>query len=247
MTEPVRLGILFGGRSGEHEVSLVSARSVLDTLDPEKYQVTQIGITLDGDWLVGDDVLNALTEGKTGDLTLATMLPSLCEQVRVPIFIVQHMPPTFTESLAKSLNAKCNYTVKEGVDGDVVRELHAYVAPGGKHMLVRKKPGTVRIVVNDQPPERGCKPSVDVLFRSAAAVYREKALGLVLTGMGVDGTQGAAVLKRAGALVIAQDSETSVVWGMPRSVVASGNVDRVVALDAIPRTVAAIVAKSNQE
>jgi two-component system chemotaxis response regulator CheB len=169
-----------------------------------------------------------------GPRALANLLPPLCEKVDVPIFIVQHMPPTFTQSLARSLNSKCRYTVTEGRNNDVVQRQHVYVAPGSRHMLVEKRRRTVRTVVNNGPPEKGCKPSVDILFRSGATVYGKGVVAIVLTGMGVDGTKGAEILKRAGAFVIAQDEETSVVWGMPGSVQASGNVDRVLPLDKIP-------------
>lgn len=182
-----------------------------------------------------------------GPKAMAEMLPLLCEKVDVPILIVQHMPPTFTESLAKSLNSLCRYTVTEGSDNEVIEKEHAYIAPGGRHMLLRDSDGTIRIAVNDQPPEKGCKPSVDVLFRSAATVYGKGVIAIILTGMGVDGTRGAAVLKRAGAFVIAQDKETSVVWGMPGSVEASGNVDTVLPLGRIPHAVIARMLKSNSE
>ncbi|MBW1841714.1 MAG: chemotaxis-specific protein-glutamate methyltransferase CheB, partial [Deltaproteobacteria bacterium] len=119
-----------------------------------------------------------------GPKALAEILPPMCERVDVPILIVQHMPPTFTESLARSLNAKCRYTVMEGVHDDIVREKYVYIAPGGQHMLLMKKRQTVRTILNDQPPEKGCKPSVDILFRSSAAVYGSSTIAVILTGMG---------------------------------------------------------------
>jgi len=188
---------------------------------------------------VSSSRINAVLIGVStgGPRALATLLPPLCERVDVPIFIVQHMPPTFTLSLAESLNARCRYTVIEGRDNDVVREQYAYVAPGGRHMLLRKDDQTVKIALSNQPPEKGCKPSVDILFRSGAAVYGKDVIAIVLTGMGVDGTKGAGVLKRAGAFVIAQDEASSVVWGMPGSVEASGNVDKVLPLDKIPHAI----------
>ncbi|MFC1516448.1 chemotaxis response regulator protein-glutamate methylesterase [Thermodesulfobacteriota bacterium] len=179
-----------------------------------------------------------------GPKALTEILPPMCEQVDVPILIVQHMPPTFTESLARSLNAKCRHTVIEGVHDDIVRKKYVYIAPGGRHMLLMKKRQTVRTIINDQPPEKGCKPSVDILFRSSAAVYGNNTIAIILTGMGVDGTEGARILKRAGAYVIAQNEETSVVWGMPGSAKASGNVDKVMALDSIPRHVGAMMHES---
>lgn len=176
-----------------------------------------------------------------GPRALAEAMPLLCEKVDVPIFIVQHMPPTFTQSLAKSLNSKCRYTVMECRDSDIVKERHAYIAPGGRHMLLIKRHKTVRTVVGNQPPENGCKPSVDILFRSGATVYGKDIIAIVLTGMGVDGTKGSGILKRAGASIIVQDDKTSVVWGMPGSVKASGNADKVLPLNKIPYAVVAMM------
>jgi len=180
-----------------------------------------------------------------GPKALAEILPPLCEEVDVPIFIVQHMPPTFTQSLAKSLNSKCRYTVIEGKNNEVVQERYVYISPGGRHMLLMKKHNEIYIVVNDLPPENGCRPSVDMLFRSGATVYGKDAIALILTGMGVDGTKGARALKRTGAVVIAQDEQTSVVWGMPGSAQASGNVDKVLPLGNIPSAVTAMVLNLN--
>ncbi len=178
-----------------------------------------------------------------GPRALAEILPRICEHLSVPIFIVQHMPPTFTQSLASSLNGRCRYTVIEGEDNMIVREHHAYIAPGGKHMLIRRRGENIVIIVNRQPPEKGCRPSADILFRSAAAVYEENTVGIILTGMGTDGTKGAGALKRAGAYIIAQDEESSVVWGMPGSAQAAGAVDEMLPLGKIPDTVISLVNK----
>ncbi|MDM8550983.1 chemotaxis response regulator protein-glutamate methylesterase [Desulfobacterales bacterium HSG2] len=179
-----------------------------------------------------------------GPKALAEMLPHLCEKIRIPIFIVQHMPATFTQSLANSLNARCGYTVTEAGNNNIVQDRHAYIAPGGKHMLLRREDDNVRIVINKRPPEKGCRPSVDILFRSAATVYDGNLIAVILTGMGVDGTKGAGILKRAGAYIIAQDQESSVVWGMPGSAEASGNVDKVIPLGKIPEAVSTIIYKT---
>ena len=114
-------------------------------------------------------------------------------------------------------------------------------------MLLRQSGQKVRTVVSDQPPEKGYKPSVDMLFRSAASVYGKNVVAIILTGMGVDGTQGAAILKRAGALIIAQDEATSVVWGMPGSVKAAGHADKVLPLDKIPDALIAMMLSRTPE
>jgi len=179
-----------------------------------------------------------------GPKALMTILPAICERIDIPILIVQHMPPTFTASLAGSLNAKCAYTVTEAQHNGIVSPRCAYIAPGGKHMLVRRQGNEVITVINEQPPEHGCRPSVNVLFRSAVQVYGGDVIAVIMTGMGSDGTRGIAALKRAGAHTIAQDEATSVVWGMPGSAITAGYVDYVLPLQDIPGAVAEIVFKS---
>lgn len=175
-----------------------------------------------------------------GPRALATLLPPMCEKIDAPIFIVQHMPPKFTQSLAQSLDAKCRFTVIEGRSEEVVRNQYVYIAPGGRHLLITKKNNQIYTIVNDQAPEQGYRPSVDVLFRSAAATYGDASIAIILTGMGSDGAKGAGILKRAGAFVIIQDKATSVVWGMPGSAHATGNVDQMLPLEKIPEAVIAI-------
>lgn len=180
-----------------------------------------------------------------GPRALAEILPPICALVDVPILIVQHMPPTFTESLAKSLDSKCRYKVAEGRHEETVLRRHAYIAPGGRHMeLVNgSKRNEVKIRIHDKPPLKGCRPSVDVLFASAAGVYGKNTVAVILTGMGADGTEGAGVLKQRGACILAQDEESSVVWGMPGSVINAGLADKVFPLQEIPGAIHAIVHK----
>ena len=178
-----------------------------------------------------------------GPQALAEILPHLCARVEVPIFIVQHMPPTFTQSLAKSLNGKCRYEVVEAEENEYVEDRHVYIAPGGRHMLLENNQQRVRTVINDRPPVKGCRPSVDVLFRSAAAIYGPQAVGMILTGMGSDGTEGGKELKRSGAFIIAQDEDSSVVWGMPGSAKNAGIVDEVLPLQDIPAAVISLINK----
>lgn len=178
-----------------------------------------------------DVVLIGISTG--GPKALTELIPNLTRGMSVPLLIVQHMPPTFTKALADSLNSKSGYTIKEAEDGEIVKQQHAYIAPGGKHMIVRKVGTQVKISITDQPPEEACKPSVNIMFRSAATAYGKKTITLILTGMGSDGTKGLAPLKRTGTYVIAQDQATSVVFGMPGSAINSGNVDKVLALNKI--------------
>jgi len=173
-----------------------------------------------------------------GPKSLAEMLPKLCSMTTLPILLVQHMPPNFTKSLADSLNTKCRHKVIEGVPGTVVQENTVYIAPGGCHMVVNSR-GVNHVLDNNMdPPENGCRPSVDVLFRSAAAAYPPDSLvGVILTGMGNDGTPALPYLKNKNAYLIAQDEDSSVVFGMPRAAAATGLLDKVAALSRIPETI----------
>ncbi len=178
-----------------------------------------------------------------GPKALATLMPALCKGLQIPIFIVQHMPAGFTRSLAASLDGKCAHTVVEAEHNRPVKARHVYIAPGDRHLLIRSGENGSSTIINRQPPENGSRPSADVLFRSAAAVFGPRLVALILTGMGSDGTRGAAAVKRAGGHVIAQDEATSVVWGMPGSAAAAGHVDQALSLDRIPETVIRIAAR----
>ena len=135
--------------------------------------------------------------------------------VDLPIFITQHMPPTFTRILAEHIARGTGRECAEAVDGETVRPGRLYVAPGGKHMIVEAKGAGKQIRLDDGPPENFCKPAVDPMLRSLVKSYGGKVLCAILTGMGADGAKGAEELADAGGVVLAQDEATSVVWGMP--------------------------------
>jgi two-component system, chemotaxis family, protein-glutamate methylesterase/glutaminase len=141
---------------------------------------------------------------------------------RAPILITQHMPPTFTTVLAEHLTRSSGRRVNEAEHDEPIVPGGIYVAPGGRHMRVVRGQTGPAIALGDDPPINFCKPSVDPFLSSAAQVWGANSLALVLTGMGSDGTRGAADIAAAGGSVIAQDEETSVVWGMPRSVALAG-------------------------
>ncbi len=168
-----------------------------------------------------------------GPKALTVMMPKIPVNINVPILIVQHMPPLFTSSLAKSLDAHCSIEVKEAEDGEVLRPNVAFIAPGGKQMkVVASADGLNRILrITDDPPENSCKPSVDYLFRSIAEHYVGRSAGVIMTGMGSDGTQGLRMMKRNGSLIIAQDEPTCVVFGMPKKPIDEGIVDVIAPLD----------------
>jgi two-component system chemotaxis response regulator CheB len=170
-----------------------------------------------------------------GPNALARMMPMLPGDLGVPIVIVQHMPPVFTKSLANSLNAKCALTVKEAQDGEALQANVAYIAPGGKQMkLVASTDGTNRLIrITNDPPENSCRPSADYLFRSVADYYVGRTTAVIMTGMGSDGTKGLHILKQKGALIIGQNEESCVVYGMPKAPAELGLTDMVTPLDKI--------------
>jgi two-component system, chemotaxis family, protein-glutamate methylesterase/glutaminase len=178
-----------------------------------------------------------------GPRALSLILPELCERTDLPILVVQHKPPDFTRSLAESLARQTRRTVVEAADGVTLQKGAVYVAPGGRHLLMRGSANAPVAGLTDQPPENGCRPSADVLFRSAAAVLRNEVVAVILAGMGRDGTAGLGAIQRAGGYIIAQDEATSVVWGMPGSAVEAGLADEVLPMDRIARAVATVISR----
>jgi len=152
---------------------------------------------------------------------------------RLPVFIVQHMPPTFTSILAEHIAKASGRPAAEGQDGEMVGPGRIYVAPGGMHMTLTGNRSAPRIRIADGPLINYCKPAVDPLFESAAEIYGGGLLGMVLTGMGHDGAKGAKAIMNAGGQIIAQDEASSVVWGMPGAVVGAGAYSQIVPLNEI--------------
>jgi two-component system chemotaxis response regulator CheB len=165
-------------------------------------------------------VIGASTGGPQALNRLVVQIDTVIQ--RAPVLITQHMPPTFTAVLAEHLARVSKFPVREASDGEEVNAGAIYLAPGGKHMKVERRDGTAVIAIDDGPMVNFCKPAVDPLFASAAQVWGNKVLALVLTGMGSDGLAGAKEIVAAGGHVIAQDEETSVVWGMPGQVTNAG-------------------------
>jgi len=153
--------------------------------------------------------------------------------------IVQHMPEKFTAAFAKRLNSLCEVEVKEAEHGDPVLRGHVLIAPGGKHMLLERQGARYVVAIKEGPLVSRHRPSVDVLFRSAARSAGGNAMGVIMTGMGDDGARGMKEMHEVGAFTVAQDEETSVVFGMPKEAIAHGGVDRTVALDQIAREILA--------
>ena len=187
--------------------------------------------------------LLAIGSSTGGPDALTSVLPLLPRDLAVPVVITQHMPPVFTRLFAQRLDAKCGLSVKEAEDGDRVEAGRVLVAPGDRHLVLERRGTAVVVRLSDAPAENFCRPAVDVMFRSAAAVDGEQVLGVVLTGMGADGARGGEVLRAAGGEVVVQDQASSVVWGMPGAVVAAGQAHRVLPLGDVARDVLQVIAR----
>lgn len=205
------------------EIRSLGAEAAIQSVPPEPLQAIAIG------------------SSTGGPQALLTVLPELCRQIDLPIFVVQHIQQSFTQSLAHVLNLKCEYDVIEACHDGVVAPRTMYFAPGGRHLQVVRSASGIRTRLLDDEPERGCRPSVNVLFRSAAGAYGAGLAAVILTGMGTDGTDGALVVKKHGGIVAVQDDASSVVWGMPGSVVAAKAADHVVPLQDLAARLAFLV------
>lgn len=180
-----------------------------------------------------------------GPEALRELLPALPASFPLPVVVVIHLPSPFTASLARTLDRYSAVQVSEARDGAALRPGTVQLAAGGLHMTVDRAPqGHLLVRTSDAPPVNGCRPSADLLFRSAAACCQRGVIGLIMTGMGSDGVRGLAELRAAGsAYVIAQDEASSVVWGMPGAAVRAGVTDEVLPLSAISARLARLVAR----
>ena len=177
--------------------------------------------------------IGASTGGTTALQTILTALPATAPAT----VIVQHMPEHFTRAFAQRLDGLCRIEVREAVDGDLLRQGLALIAPGNHHMVLRRSGDQYRVTIVDGPYVGRHRPSVDVLFRSTAQAAGQNALGIILTGMGDDGAACLAEMRAAGARTLAQDEATSVVYGMPREAVAAGGVVKSLPLQAFAREI----------
>ncbi len=178
-------------------------------------------------------IIGASTGGTEAIREFLQQMPSDCPG----ILIVQHMPEGFTRSFAQRLDSLCRISVKEDEHGDRVLPGHAYLAPGHSHLLLARSGANYVTALDQGPPVNRHRPSVDVLFESAAASAGKNALGVILTGMGKDGAAGMLKMREAGAINFAQDESTCVVFGMPREAIAVGAVHEVAPLVQLPRLV----------
>jgi len=180
-----------------------------------------------------------------GPQALARVIPALPADFPVPVAVVQHMTRDFTASLAKRLDQQSKLSVVEAEDGLPLKRGMVVVAQGGRHLLIKSRQG-LHCFLSDAPPLNSVRPAADLLFLSAADLAGMTSLALVLTGMGKDGTEGARALKARGGYVLAESSETAVVFGMPRSVIEAGMADEVLPLYEVPEKLVEIFGKGNR-
>ena len=175
----------------------------------------------------------AIASSTGGPMALSELIPRLPKKFPVPIVITQHMPKEFTSSFARRLNESSEVEVVEGFDGLTLKPGRVVIAPGGSHLIVRRRSGAAVCGLSDAPPVLSVKPAANIMFMSVADEYGGNVLCVILTGMGRDGTDGAVTLKRKGAYVIAESQKTCVVYGMPKAAVDAGVVDEVLPLNEI--------------
>ena len=173
-------------------------------------------------------------------------LSSILTRLRPPlpgIVIVQHIPPMFSRLLSERLDNECALSVKEAVTGDIVEPDHVYIAPGSKHMTIKNYGGQMILHCNPGPPVHSVCPSVDILFNSVAREIREKALGVLLTGMGKDGAEGLLHMREQGSHTLGQNEATCTVYGMPKAAFELGAVEKQLPLDDIPTAITTLANK----
>jgi two-component system chemotaxis response regulator CheB len=180
-----------------------------------------------------DAIVIATSTG--GPVALVDLLAPLPANFPIPILIVQHMPPIFTQRLAERLSRTTHLHAQEGRHGAHIRDAQVWIAPGGFHMSLLSHGTTISLALNQDPPENECRPAADVLFRSAASIFQNRLLACVLTGMGRDGTAGCRLIHAAGGTIFAQDRDSAVIWSMPESVISAGLAHKILSTTAMAR------------
>ena len=183
----------------------------------------------------------AIASSTGGPMALSELIPKLPKNFPVPIVITQHMPKEFTGSFAKRLDESSQVEVVEGFDGLTLKAGRVVIAPGGKHLVFKRRAGSCVCALNDSPPVLSVKPAANIMFQSVAENYGGNVLCVILTGMGRDGTDGGLLLHQKGAYVLAESQKTCVVYGMPKAAVDAGIVDEVLPLNEIPDAMVRLV------
>ena len=182
----------------------------------------------------------AIGSSTGGPPALTQVLTALPENFPVPIVVTQHMPAVFTKQLAVRLQSESKLKVHEATSGQELEAGNVYLAPGGFHLLLSRQGLNLKTGLDEGPPENSCRPAVDPMFRSIATTFGNRALALVLTGMGVDGLEGSKAIIQQGGSVIVQDEDTSVVWGMPGAIAKAGLATKQLAIQDIGRELVAM-------
>ena len=188
--------------------------------------------------ITGEKIV-ALASSTGGPKALHSVIPKLPGNLNAPVILVQHMPPGFTKSLAERLDSLGEISVKEAEEGEILQKGHVYIAPGGKHMKVSKSGSNVRIYFSDEPHREGVKPCANYMYESLVDTDYAEVCCVVMTGMGMDGTEGIKNLeKRKKVHIISQDEPTCAVYGMPKAIAQTGLVNEVLPLDKIADAIA---------
>jgi two-component system chemotaxis response regulator CheB len=231
-----KIQALFPSRSGPSPVSRTSTPSVV--------RPVQRSIGGSSASVAPSVVLVGVSTG--GPAALEKFLPAISEDFPLPILIVQHMPRLFTALLAERLDGLCRLSVREAEAGAQPAAGVVHLAPGDWHMELSGSPEHCALRLNQAAPEQHCRPSVDVLFRSAVSVYRAGVLAVVLTGMGSDGLDGCRAVHSVGGRVLVQDRKSSAVWGMPGVVAEAGLADQVLPLEAMAGEITRLVGQQRR-
>ncbi|HVT41041.1 MAG TPA: chemotaxis-specific protein-glutamate methyltransferase CheB [Gemmatimonadaceae bacterium] len=191
--------------------------------------------------LRGAQAVVAIACSTGGPRALAEIIPMLTREIDAAVLVVQHMPRGFTLGLAERLNRISALEVTEGRHGEELLPNHVYIAPGGSHMTVASEPDRARLALDDTPPQWGVRPAADPLFRSVAGSFGIAAVGVVLTGMGRDGSAGLAAIRQAGGGAVVQDRRTATIYGMPQSALETAGADRIAPLGQVAESVAELL------
>ncbi|MGG6432037.1 protein-glutamate methylesterase/protein-glutamine glutaminase [Anoxybacillus sp. D401a] len=224
--------VLLASEANLRTVKIKQKKSMLPQKQYSKIEVSE------RQHVSGKKKMIAIGTSTGGPRALQHVLTKFPATIDAPILVVQHMPKGFTKSLANRLDSLCDIRVKEAEDGEIIQKGTAYIAPGGKHLYVKRVGTSLAIHLDEAAPRNGHRPSVDVMFESLSALTDYEKIAVVMTGMGSDGTAGLKQLKMSGkTFVIAESAESSVVFGMPKSAIAANVVDEIVHVDDIAEAV----------
>lgn len=227
---------------GAAAASIKTVRRTLNTTAPKLSADAMLPLGTNKSTITTTDKVVAVGASTGGTEALRVFLEAM-PRTCPGIAIVQHMPEDFTRNFANRLNSLCDIQVSEARDGDRMLSGRALIAPGNHHMLLVRRGGQYHVQIKEGPLVSRHRPSVDVLFRSAARYAGRNALGIIMTGMGDDGAKGMKEMKNAGAMTIAQDEQSCVVFGMPQEAIKLGGVDEIVSLEKIPAAMTAMLRK----